>query len=223
MGRVSMTWGAVAAAFVLAGCCRFHDQRAALRLRAYYVPIGMETLVGITSASIETQGSRCEIISVKDICAVRKVLDSATRPAPQKFTDLAVRVKLMEITDKGDKLLALVENDGLVRYAAGEDAVIAPKGMNVLKNVIEGRFAEDSEKHGAIRKVLHQVPNPSGAWTATLDQIEFTSGFTTPDYDRVVLTGARHSSPDGDVVFVQVRMPDAQNPAITWAADRRKR
>jgi hypothetical protein len=127
----------IAVAIVLTGCCRFHGQRAARRLRVYYVPIGMETLVGVTSASIETQGSRCEINSVKDLCAIKKVLDSATRPAPQKFTDMAVRLKLLEISDKGDKLLALVENDGVVRYPAGEDAVIAPKGMNTLKNVLE--------------------------------------------------------------------------------------
>jgi len=108
-------------------------------LKIYYYPIGSETLTPVTSENIEKKGHLCEIASVKDIRVIKKVLDSTTRPAPQKFTDLAVRVKLVEIGDQGDKLLALVENDGIVRYA-GEDGVISPQGMNTLKKVIEAQF-----------------------------------------------------------------------------------
>lgn len=131
---------AVAAAVVLVACCRSNGQKAFQPLRVYYVPIGAETLTAVTSANIEHRGARFEIQSAKDICAIMKVLDAATRPAPQKFTDMAVRVKLLEVTDKGDKLLALIENDGLVMFPAGEDGVIPSRGMNTLKKVIEAQF-----------------------------------------------------------------------------------
>lgn len=70
-----------------------------------------------------------------------------------------------------------------------------------------------------VRTVLKQVPSPSGVWTATLDQIAFKSGFTTPDYDRVVLTGAKQADPEGDIAFIEVRMPDADKPTLAWSGD----
>lgn len=124
----------------IGGYCSLRGQDKGNKLRVYYYPIGAETLTSINGSNIEEKGSRCDIISLADVRAIKKVLDSATRPAPQKFTDLAVRVKVLEIGEKGETLLALVENDGLVKFPAGEDAMISQKGMNTLKKVIEAQF-----------------------------------------------------------------------------------
>ena len=89
-----------------------------------------------TSANIEERGRHCEISSAKDIYAIKNVLDSA-KPSSQSFSDRAVRVKLIEASDTGDKLLALVENDGVVRFATGKEGMISAKSMETLKKVID--------------------------------------------------------------------------------------
>ena len=89
-----------------------------------------------TSANIEERGRHCEISSAKDIYAIKNVLDSA-KPSSQSFSDRAVRVKLIEASDTGDKLLALVENDGVVRFATGKEGMISARSMETLKKVID--------------------------------------------------------------------------------------
>jgi hypothetical protein len=106
------------------------------KMKVYYFPIGAETLTPVTSANIEERGRHCEISSAKDIYAIKNVLDSA-KPSSQNFSDRAVRVKLIEASDTGDKLLALVENDGAVRFATGKEGMISSKGMETLKKVID--------------------------------------------------------------------------------------
>jgi N-acetylglutamate synthase/N-acetylornithine aminotransferase len=64
------------------------------------------------------------------------VLDSA-KPSSRSFSDRAVRVKLIEASDTGDKLLALVENDGVVRFATGKEGMISARRMETLKKVID--------------------------------------------------------------------------------------
>jgi hypothetical protein len=46
-------------------------------------------------------------------------------------------VKLIEASDTGDKLLALVENDGVVRFATGKEGMISARSMETLKKVID--------------------------------------------------------------------------------------
>jgi hypothetical protein len=89
-----------------------------------------------TSANIEERGRHCEISSAKDIYAIKNVLDSA-KPSSRSFSDRAVRVKLIEASDTGDKLLALVENDGVVRFATGKEGMISARSMETLKKVID--------------------------------------------------------------------------------------
>jgi hypothetical protein len=105
-------------------------------MKVYYFPIGAQTLTPVTSANIEERGRHCEISSAKDIHAIKSVLDSA-KPSSQNFSDRAVRVKLVEASDTGDKLLALVENDGAVRFATGKEGMISSKSMETLKKVID--------------------------------------------------------------------------------------
>jgi hypothetical protein len=116
--------------------CGLRGQEREGKMKVYYFPIGAQTLTPVTSANIEERGRHCEISSAKDIYAIKNVLDSA-KPSSQNFSDRAVRVKLIEASDTGDKLLALVENDGAVRFATGKEGVISSKDMETLKKVID--------------------------------------------------------------------------------------
>lgn len=120
------------------GCDSSANSPNAVTFRVFYVPIGAETLTPVTSENIEQRGHRCDIRSTKDIRTIRKVLDSATSPTSfQKFTNLTVRVKLLEISATGGKLIAVVEKDGMVRFASGQERFISTEGMKSLKRVIE--------------------------------------------------------------------------------------
>lgn len=118
--------------------CDLRGQAKERKLKVYYVPIGAETLTPVTSANIEMRGRHCEIRSTKDIYAISNVLDS-TKSRSQEFSDKTVRVKLIEASDTGDKLLALVENHGEVRFATGKEGIISPRGMATIKKVIEAQ------------------------------------------------------------------------------------
>jgi hypothetical protein len=105
----------------------------------YYFPIGAETLTPITSASIQERGRHCEIRSGADIGKIKKVLHGASKPGSQKFSDRAVRVKLLEASSEGDRLLAIVENEGEVRFSDGTEGQISRRGLDTLKKVIESQ------------------------------------------------------------------------------------
>jgi hypothetical protein len=119
------------------GCDSSESPANASAIGVYYVPIGAETLVAITSESIEQRGRRCEIPAAKDIRAIRKVLNSATDPTSEKFSNKLVRAKLFEISAMGSKLIAVVENNGLAKFPTGQERLISTKGMETLKKVIE--------------------------------------------------------------------------------------
>ena len=116
--------------------CGLRGQEREGKMKVYYFPIGAQTLTPVTSANIEERGRHCEISSAKDIYAIKNVLDSA-KPSSRSFSDRAVRVKLIEASDTGDKLLALVENDGVVRFATGKEGMISARSMETLKKVID--------------------------------------------------------------------------------------
>ena len=65
------------------------------------------------------------------------MLDSATDSTSEKFSDMLVRAKLFEISAMGSKLIAVVENKGLVKFPTGQERLISTKGMETLKKVIE--------------------------------------------------------------------------------------
>jgi hypothetical protein len=103
------------------GCDSSENPANATAIGVYYFPIGAETLVPITSESIEQRGRRCEIRATNDIRAIRKVLDSATDPTSEKFSNMLVRAKLFEISAMGSKLIAVAENNGLVKFPTGQE------------------------------------------------------------------------------------------------------
>jgi hypothetical protein len=124
-------------ALVFGSGCHLNSQKAKEMMKVNYVPIGVETLTPVTSANIEARGRYCEIRSDREIFAIKKVLNSAVRSSSQEFTDLVLRVKLIEVFDTGNTLLTLVENDGRVRFANGEGGLISSRNMDTLKKVIE--------------------------------------------------------------------------------------
>jgi len=81
-------------AIVIGGCSRVQGDEGVKKMTVYYFPIGAETLTPITSASIQERGRHCEIRSSTDIGKIKKVLHDASKPASQKFSDSAVRVRM---------------------------------------------------------------------------------------------------------------------------------
>ncbi len=124
-------------AMFLGGCSRVQGDEGARKMTVYYFPIGAETLTPITSANIQERGRHCEIRSSGDIGKIKEVLHDAAKPPSQKFSDSAVRVKLLEPSTEGDRLLAIVENEGEVRFSDGTEGQISRRGLGTLKKVIE--------------------------------------------------------------------------------------
>ena len=126
-------------AIVIGGCGRVQGDEGVKKMTVYYFPIGAETLTPITSASIQERGRHCEIRSSADIGKIKKVLHDAAKPASQKFSDSAVRAKLLEASSEGDRLLAIVENEGEVRFSDGTEGQISRRGLDTIKKVIESQ------------------------------------------------------------------------------------
>ena len=128
---------------VLGGCCRAQDDSSESgMLTVYYFPIGAETLTPITSASIEERGKHCEIHRSANTRKIKKILHDAVKPPSQKFSDTAVRVKLLEASSDGNRLLAIVENEGEVRFPDGTEGQVSRKGLSTLKKVIESQCGQ---------------------------------------------------------------------------------
>jgi hypothetical protein len=126
-------------AMVIGGCGRVQGDEGVKKMTVYYFPIGAETLTPITSASIQERGRHCEIRRSEDIGKIKKVLHDAAKPASQKFSDSAVRVKLLEESNEGERLLAIVENEGEVRFSDGTEGQISRRGLDTLKKVIDSQ------------------------------------------------------------------------------------
>jgi hypothetical protein len=124
-------------AMIIGGCGRVQGDEGVKKMTVYYFPIGAETLTPITSASIQERGRHCEIHSSEDIGKIKTVLHDAAKPASQKFSDSAVRVKLLEASSEGERLLAIVENEGEVRFSDGTEGQISRRGLDTMKKVIE--------------------------------------------------------------------------------------
>ena len=126
-------------AMIIGGCGRVQGNEGVKKMTVYYLPIGAETLTPITSRSIQERGRHCEIISSEDIGKIKKVLRDAGKPASQKFSDSAVRVKLLEASSEGNRLLAIVENEGEVRFSDRTEGQISRRGLDTIKKVIESQ------------------------------------------------------------------------------------
>jgi len=59
-------------AMVIGGCGRVQGRAGVKELTAYYVQFGVETLTPVTSANIQERGTRCEILSSKDVGKLEK-------------------------------------------------------------------------------------------------------------------------------------------------------
>jgi len=134
-------WGINLATLALAigGCCVAQGHEGLANMTIYYFPIGAETLTPITSTNIQERGRRCEIHSAEDVDKIKSVLRGAAMPTSQKFSDRAVRVKLLEPSNAGDGLLAVVENEGEVRFSDGREGLISQKGLKTIKKLIEAQ------------------------------------------------------------------------------------
>jgi hypothetical protein len=137
-------WGIKLATLALAigGCGGVQGRTGVATMTIYYFPLGAETLTPITSTNIQERGRRCEIHSTEDIGKIKKVLRGATKPASQKFSDRSVRVKLLEPSSVGDGLLAVVENEGEVRFSNGVEGAISRKGLETMKKIIEAQCGQ---------------------------------------------------------------------------------
>jgi hypothetical protein len=124
-------------ALAIGGCGVVHGHEGGASMTIYYIPFEVETLTPVTSANIQERGRRCEIHSTKDIDRIESVLRHAVKPAPQKFSDKRVRVKLLEPSDTSDVLLAVIEKEGEVRFSDGTEGQISRRGLDAIKKIIE--------------------------------------------------------------------------------------
>jgi hypothetical protein len=120
---------------LVGGCGRVQRDEGVTKITVYYFPIGAETLTPVTSANIQERGTYCEIRSSEGIRNIKTVLHDAGKPTSQKFSNYRVRVKLLE----GDRLLAIVENEGEVRFSDGAEGQISGRGLDTIKRVIESQ------------------------------------------------------------------------------------
>jgi hypothetical protein len=105
----------------------------------YYVPIGIETLVGITTADIEVKGSKCTIESKQEIERIYEIINSA-RPAAgpnEYFYNKTVRVKILSKSQHDIALVAVIENQGSIMRPGGRQGVLSAKDLAALKRLIE--------------------------------------------------------------------------------------
>jgi hypothetical protein len=139
-----LDWGIKLAALALIignGGAVKGGERAA-KMTIYYVPFAVETLTPITSANIQERGKRCDVASAEDIIRIKNVLRAAAKPAPQKFSDKRVRVKLLEPSAAGAQVLAVVEKEGEVLFPDGTEGQLSQKDLKTLGKIVEDRCGQ---------------------------------------------------------------------------------
>lgn len=126
------------------GCDSKATNSGANMVQVFYLPIGMETLVGVSTNDLETRGKRCRIDTKRDVDKIMRILNSA-RPvkAPgEAFEDKTVRVKLVEETQQGMHVIAVVENQGSLKRGDGSEGVLSPSDLSDLKKIIEAHLSK---------------------------------------------------------------------------------
>lgn len=134
-----LEWGITLATLALAiGSCGVTQGREGVaEMRIYYVPFAVETLTPITSANIQERGKRCDVRSAEDIGKIKNLLHRATKPPLQKFSDGRVRLLLLEPSVAGDRMLAVVEKEGEVRFSDGSEGSLSLKDLETLKKIVQ--------------------------------------------------------------------------------------
>jgi hypothetical protein len=134
-----LEWGSKLATLALAigSCGVVQGREGVAEMTIYYVPFAVETLTPITSANIQERGRRCDLHSAKDIDKIKNVLRGATKPPLQKFSDRRVRLQLLEPSVAGDRVLAVVEKEGEVRFSDGSEGSLSLKNLETLKKIVK--------------------------------------------------------------------------------------
>ena len=124
---------------VVAGSAMIGCSRDSAMLRIHYVPIGIETFTPVTADNVEERGAMCVVNAPSDVAEIKRIITSATPAVRDEeiFTDMAVRVKIMEkSSETGERLVAIVENHGPVRIGS-TNRVLSGNGLADLKKLIE--------------------------------------------------------------------------------------
>ena len=128
---------------VAAGCSPSNETGSSPTLEIYYVGIGKETFNAVTTENIETVGHKCVVSNALVVSKLLTLLDSASPlGAGRSFANTNVRVKVVEDSKSGKRLLALVENDGVVRRGRS-DSLLSSKALADLKTLIEAVYREE--------------------------------------------------------------------------------
>ena len=115
-----------------------NPDRGTAMLQIYRFPFGAETLTPVTSENIQKRGSRCEISDGLNVSEVKKILLMSRPPVDpdQVFSDMRVRVLILEKGDAGLQALAAIENEGQVRTGTVE-AFLTNEGLSQLKQILK--------------------------------------------------------------------------------------
>lgn len=124
---------------VLACCgCHFNAQGYKSAIKLYYVNIGVQTLVPVTSAEMTEKGRYCEIQSSREVETLQWAFDMSADSSDSGFSDKSVRVKLVH---EDGSLIGFIDNYGGTRFADGHDGRLSPFQLQSLKQIIEKRCA----------------------------------------------------------------------------------
>jgi hypothetical protein len=97
-------------------------KKSSAMVSVYYVPIGLETLVPVTSENIARVARRCE---VSDPAVAEEIIELSVAGQPiqgqRRFSAQRLRVKVVESArDGGQSVIALVDNEGYVKRETDE-------------------------------------------------------------------------------------------------------
>ena len=124
-------------ALAIGSCGVVQGREGVTKMTMYYVPFAAETLTPITSANIQERGRRCDVHRAEDIGKIKNVLSGATKPPFQKFSDQRVRLQVLEPSVVGDRVLAVVEKEGEVRFSDGSEGSLSLKDLETLKKIVK--------------------------------------------------------------------------------------
>jgi hypothetical protein len=137
---ISCLFAGIGLLILLVGC-KFADkkQNEGVKLRAFYVPVDLNTYLPTTCENIEQVGSKINIQAGHSASKIIELLKSGeTSNVPKiEFKNQFVRIKIIEIrVDGSERVLACVEKSGAIRMLDKQDGTLTQSELIDLKEQI---------------------------------------------------------------------------------------
>jgi hypothetical protein len=132
-----------ALALLTVGILCMSAEGANVKLAIRYIPIGAETLTGVTPEGIETDGDRTEISGRREVTEFLELLATASPTAQSSFSRKRVRIKITQIHLGKPSSETFVDNEGVVREQ-GRDRQLSQDALMRIRELIESSFRKGS-------------------------------------------------------------------------------